>query len=288
MQTESADSGVPKPPPQDLGSPEGLETSPLNTEALEDFAQNMSERIIQSVITHKERVEPEESIYNKDQESLAEALASAVMEVALSEVCRGQNFKDHMEGAEVKVENGKGEEGELLDTAMDRVKECQTSTQPDYPPLSQSGLPVMRSLDYPDAPPTTPLVPELERSRSSFARKLKGGLATVFLPSPPPPTPKEKEDNADALISDPHVELMEHLMQSLSTDDLTRDSFEVAPLHEPTIEAFAEALASDITNLVLAATKREHKSYDGNLHVLAQQLAETIITASISETNAIV
>ncbi|XP_030609877.1 uncharacterized protein LOC115797437 [Archocentrus centrarchus] len=189
MERASPDLRVSEPPPQDLGISEGLRTSPLNTEALEDFAQNMSENIIQSVVTQKERVAPEVSIYNKDQEMLAEALASAVMEIALSEVSRGQN---HMEGAEVEMENGKGEERELLDTAMHRVKEYHSSTQPYHPPLSQSGLPAVGSLDYPDAPPTTPLVPELERSRSSFARKLKGGLAKVFLPSPPPPTPKEK------------------------------------------------------------------------------------------------
>uniref|UniRef100_A0A3Q1IJ09 Uncharacterized protein n=1 Tax=Anabas testudineus TaxID=64144 RepID=A0A3Q1IJ09_ANATE len=58
-------------------------------------------------------------------------------------------------------------------TLQSELVEFQSSkdTQPYHPPLSQSGLPVVGSLDYPDAPPTTPLLPELERSRHSFARK---------------------------------------------------------------------------------------------------------------------
>lgn len=287
MKTESADSRMPEPPPQDPGIPEGLKTSPLNTETLGEFAQNMSEHILRSVFSQKETVEPEESIYNQEHEMLAEALASAVIEIALSEVCRGRNLKDHMEGAEIEMENNKGER-QCFEDKSRRDQEHQTCTQPCHPPLSQSGLPAVGSLDYPDAPPTTPLLPELERSRSSFARKLKGGLAKVFLPSPPPPTPKDKEDNGDALINDPHVELMEHLMQSLSTDDLGRGSFEVAPLHEPTIETFAQALSCDITKWVLAAKKREQMSHDSDLNLLAQQLAETIITSSIDEAKVLI
>ncbi|KAM4611469.1 uncharacterized protein ACJ7VT_012150 [Polymixia lowei] len=97
-------------------------------------------------------------------------------------------------------------------------------SQPCHPSLSQSGLPVVGSLDYPDAPPTTPLLPELVRSRESFTRKLKGGLAKEFLPSPPPSTPKDRQndteelaDGLQAVAVDPGVALIEHLMQSLST-----------------------------------------------------------------------
>uniref|UniRef100_A0A3Q3QRV9 Uncharacterized protein n=1 Tax=Monopterus albus TaxID=43700 RepID=A0A3Q3QRV9_MONAL len=41
-----------------------------------------------------------------------------------------------------------------------KVLAPSNDTQPDHPPLSQSGLPIVGSLDYPDAPPTTPLLPE--------------------------------------------------------------------------------------------------------------------------------
>ncbi|XP_042196742.1 uncharacterized protein si:dkey-171c9.3 [Callorhinchus milii] len=56
------------------------------------------------------------------------------------------------------------------------------------------GLTKKWSLDYPDAPPSSPLKPQLAGSRRSFTRKLKGGLAKEFLPSPPPSTPKEHPD----------------------------------------------------------------------------------------------
>uniref|UniRef100_W5NAH9 Uncharacterized protein n=1 Tax=Lepisosteus oculatus TaxID=7918 RepID=W5NAH9_LEPOC len=58
--------------------------------------------------------------------------------------------------------------------------------------LAQMSLHTRSSIDYPDAPPPTPLVPKKAKNRSSFSRKLKGGLAKEFLPSPPPPTPKDQ------------------------------------------------------------------------------------------------
>ncbi|KAK5848219.1 hypothetical protein PBY51_005852 [Eleginops maclovinus] len=151
--------------------------------------------------------------------------------------------------------------------------------QPCCPPLSQSGLPVVGSLDYPDAPPTTPLLPELERNRQSFDRKLKGGLANVFLPSPPPTTPKFKD-------SDPNeVELMEHLMHSLSTEDLAREYLAAGAQHGAEMEAFAEALSCGIIDWMLSGEKMAD---DNDLHVLAQQLAETIITSSLDEAKTLV
>lgn len=299
MQAASASSRVPEPTPENLGIAEGLKTSPLNTEAHEKFAQNMAKNIIQSFLSQMETVEPKVSSSNQDQEILAEELASAVIDSALREVSRGH----HVEGFQssilsgVKMGNGHtesqsfldeaGKERDILnrDTQMDPVKELQSSkdTQPYHPPLSQSGLPVVGSLDYPDAPPTTPLLPELERSRHSFARKLKGGLAKVFLPSPPPPTPKEKEDDSDGTVNDPRVELMEHLMHSLCTDDMARDYVEVGSQHGATMEAFAEALSSDIIEWVLNSKSRQQIADDNSLHLLAQQLAETIITSSLDE-----
>ncbi|XP_044040679.1 uncharacterized protein si:dkey-171c9.3 isoform X2 [Siniperca chuatsi] len=308
MQALSADLRLPEPTPENVGISEGLKRSHQNNEVLEKFAQNMTENIIQSFISQMAMAEPEAgcgvSGFNQSQEMLAEELASAVIEVALREVCRGQNVEDHLEGFQSSRSAGVKMDGEQsfmdesesekhfwgMNTEMDPGKEIQTSkdTQPCYPPLSQSGLPVVGSLDYPDAPPTTPLLPELERSRHSFARKLKGGLAKVFLPSPPPPTPKDEADDSESAVNDPRVKLMEHLMHSLPTDDLASDYFEVGPHHGAKMEAFAEALSCDILDWVLRAKNREQVADNSDLHLLAQQLAETIITSSLDEAKMVV
>ncbi|XP_041075597.1 uncharacterized protein si:dkey-171c9.3 [Polyodon spathula] len=81
------------------------------------------------------------------------------------------------------------------------------------------------SMDYPDAPPPTPLVPEKGKSRSSFSRKLKGGLAKEFLPSPPPPTPKEDSTSSPRKEQDTRdkAEFMAKLMRSLSLEYSERE-----------------------------------------------------------------
>ncbi|XP_026176430.1 uncharacterized protein LOC113138323 [Mastacembelus armatus] len=300
MQAESADSrGMPEHTPEKLGVTEGLKRGPLSTGALEKFAKNVAENIIQSSMSQMEMVEPGVSSSNRDPETIAEELASAVMQVALREVCRGENVEDFRSPRPVKVtmDNGQDETQSFMDesgtkkhfvnmnTETDPGKELQTSkdTQSYHPPLSQSGLPIAGSLDYPDAPPTTPLLPELERSRHSFARKLKGGLAKAFLPSPPPPTPKDRENASDTVVNTPQVELMEQLMHSLSTHDVAGDEFEADPQHKAKMEAFAEALSCNIIELVLSSKSKEQRTENSNLHLLAHTLAQTIITSSLDE-----
>ncbi|XP_071315045.1 uncharacterized protein [Trachinotus anak] len=289
MQAVSAESRMPKPNLENLGIPAGHNRNHPNFGALEKFAQNMAENIIQSFINQMEMVEPEVSSSNQDQETLAEELASAVIEIALREVCGGCKIEGFQSSrsAGVQSDDEQAENLAFLDESR-REKEFSTmdfqtskDIQPYHPPLSHSGLPVVGSLDYPDAPPTTPLLPELERGRQSFARKLKGGLAKVFLPSPPPPTPKDKEDDIGS-VNNHRVELMEHLMHSLSTDDLARDYFEGVQ-HGADTEAFAEALSCNIIDWVLSAKSREQLADDRELHLLAHQLAETIITSSLDE-----
>lgn len=272
---------------------EGLKQSGLNLRVLEEFAQNMSENIIRSFINQREAVgsgvDSRASGLNQNQEMLTEELAEefaeefakAVVEVALGEACRGQG---HQEGSQssagVKTEGGLPF---VEDTERERSTEMDPDAQPCGPSLSQSGLPVVGSLDYPDTPPTTPLLPELERSRDSFARKLKGGLAKVYPPSPPPPTPKDKMGDLDAATIDPQAQLIEHLMHSLSTNDLARDCFEVGPR----TEAFAEALSRDIVDCVLSDRRRDQTD-GGDLGLLAHRLAETIITSSLDEARILV
>nr|XP_046237549.1 uncharacterized protein si:dkey-171c9.3 [Scatophagus argus]XP_046237550.1 uncharacterized protein si:dkey-171c9.3 [Scatophagus argus] len=303
MQTVSAEPGMPESTPENIS--EGLGSSHLNNGVLEKFAQNMAENIIQLFTSQMETAEPaadfEVSRFNQKLEMLADGLASVVIEAALKEACSGQNNEDLSAGgfqssrsAVIKMDGGQVNQPFIdrcesqrdsleMDTELDPGKEIQTSkdTQLYHPPLSQTGLPLVGSLDYPDAPPTTPLLPELERSRHSFARKLKGGLAKVFLPSPPPPTPKDKEDDSDGSSVDPRLALMEHLMHSLPTEDLARDHFEVGRNHGANMEAFADALSRDIIDWVLSAS--EQTANDGGVHLLAQKLAETIITSSLDE-----
>lgn len=289
MQAVNAESRVPEFTQERTGVSTSLKRSPENVGALEKFAHNMADNIIQSFLGQTEMVESElkrrSSSFNNDRETLAEELASAVIEVALREVCRDRSVEDHVEGfqsarsAEVKMDSRQHESGRDTDTSR--------NTQPSNPPLSQSGLPILGSLDYPDAPPTTPLLPELERSRSSFARKLKGGLAKEFLPSPPPSTPKE--DVSGAPNDDPRVALMEHLMHSLSTNDMSKEYLEGGTQHGTVTEAFAESLSYDIVDWVLHAQSREQMVDDGSdLHLLAHQLAETIITSSIDEAKTLI
>lgn len=292
MQAESAASRVPEPTPQNPGTAEGLHRMPRNAEAREKFAQNMAQNIIQSLLSQMETVEPKVSSTICSEEAFAEELATAVIDIALREVSRVAGVKVGDGQAECQSsldEAGRQREVLSTDTEMDPVLELQPTKdrQLYHPPLSQSGLPAVGSLDYPDAPPTTPLLPELERSRHSFARKLKGGLAMVFLPSPPPPTPKE-EDDSDGANNDRRVELMEQLMHSLCTDETTTDGAEVISQHGATIEAFAECLSFDIIDRVMNAKSRKPIVDDSSLHLLAQQLAETIITSSLDEAKMVI
>ncbi|XP_007561798.1 A-kinase anchor protein 11-like [Poecilia formosa] len=281
MQTLSADSKWREPVPETSGK--GI---PMYADILDKFAQNLADNIILSSLEQMEKLEPAELQPIQTPETLAEELASAIVEVALKDVCLPQYPPSDVEKNDCEeAENGppaSGEEEDLLEREMISLRELQThrNSQSNHPPLYQSGLPAVGSLDYPDAPPTTPLIPELERSRNSFARKLKGGLAKVFLPSPPPPTPKDKEDNSGGVISDPQVELMEHLMHSLSTNDLARDGLQA---HGAGVEAFAEVLSCDVLSWVLSVKNKQQGSDESDLHQLAHQLAETIITSSLDK-----
>ncbi|KAM9718025.1 uncharacterized protein ACNS7B_021470 isoform 1-T2 [Menidia menidia] len=263
---------------------------PLGERSLEEFAQNMAAGIIQSFQNQLEKLEPEQPGPDEGLGVLAEALVSAVIETALREVSGVQAWgsdssvlalKSHRRKAEKLYfvdKSGEDEGGDLLDS----VQETQNGAEVQgyHPPLSQS---IAGSLDYPDAPPTTPLLPELERSRHSFARKLKGGLAKVFLPSPPPPTPKDREDHSDGTTADPHLELMELLVHSLTTADLAGDGSDVASQPRAGMEAFAEALSCDILDWALTVKTRDTIAAESDIHRLAQQLAETIISSSLDK-----
>lgn len=218
--------------------------TPVNKETVENFARNMAEEIVRSL-------QVEIADFGDFKESQANELASRVIETALREACRGQDATSQ------EQESRKGDEASRNQT---------------HPALSQSGLPILGSLDYPDAPPSTPLLPELEKSRQSFSRKLKGGLAKEFMPSPPPPTPKENQEEGHF---EPEVELIEHLMHSLSTEQSGKDNVG----QNGKIMEFAEVVSCDIMKCV-------HKEVEErrNVELLADQMAQAIVKCSLEET----
>lgn len=217
------------------------EKTQLNKETVEKFARNMADEIVRSL--QMETVD-----LGDFKESQARALASHLIETALTEASKGQN--------------------PTLDQQESRKVDANPRNQTN-PALSQSGLPILGSLDYPDAPPSTPVLPELEKSRQSFSRKLKGGLAKEFSPSPPPPTPKEDHEE-DERFED-KVELIEHLMHSLSTEQSGKDE-------NRRIAEFAEAISRDVMSCV-----REEVEERRVVELLAEKMAKTIVICSLEE-----
>ncbi|XP_067853115.1 A-kinase anchor protein 11 [Heptranchias perlo] len=127
-------------------------------------------------------------------------------------------------------------------SSPDRERHLSTSDKErsddqDYEKLMfhKLGLTKKGSLDYPDAPPPTPLRPQLGSSQRSFTRKLKGGLAKEFLPSPPPPTPKEtinfclSEEDRD---TEEKAEFMRKLIRSLSQEFSGKDTAGISEVPE--------------------------------------------------------
>lgn len=217
---------------QDAGGEPAPEPSEGLREVLEEFANTLTENILGS------RAEAGGSGLAPPWDRLAGDLASAAVELALMEVCGGGGGGFRRSGPD---------EGLNAQIGMDPAHKRQIPEDSQACPLSQLGLPAVGSLDYPDAPPTTPLFHQLESSRSSFARKLKGGLAKVFLPSPPPPTPMDGQQDGVGAHLDPQVELMEHLVHSLTA----WAPYEERPPGGAKMEALAEALSWDIIDQVL-------------------------------------
>lgn len=260
-----------------------LEPAPEPSECLrlvpQKFATTMMRNIICSLVSEMAAPGPGDGGRGLAQpwEVLAEDVASAAVGAAL------------MEASEMEAANNRTRRSGRAPASPDLDPYNQARIPNDAPPpsgpLSQLGLPTAGSLDYPDAPPTTPLFPEPERSRTSFARKLKGGLAKVFLPSPPPPTPKDHEDDCvDHVDPALRVELMEHLVLSLTT----WDPYEERPQGAAGIEALAEALSRDIIDAVLGAGEQTPDCSVVEAHGRAQRMAQRIVASSLDEVRVLV
>lgn len=316
MQAACADLRLPGPCPENPGTVVSLQTNHHRVGTLHNFAQNMAENIIQTFMSkiEKPEVDCSESSSNQDQEMLAEELASAVIEVAVKKASKTRKvdnlqnsqkaFRSSFSLMPLCCERGIGGQTgrQTLEGSLDMDPDPSSITQACSQPLSQSGLPAVGSLDYPDAPPSTPLLPELIKSRESFIRKLKGGLAKEFLPSPPPPTPNDKQEEAPT--DEPGVDFMQSLIHSLSAgctdagwrDDLARAADLCGGGNDPVgpqgakMMAFAKALSADIINRVthhyysiISGRTEEQIDDDCDVALLAHQLANTIITSSMEE-----
>lgn len=277
---------LPQGPMEDAGGEPAPEPSAGLTDVLEKFANTVTENIIRSIAT---AVVASGSGLAQPWETLAEDLASAAVEVALMEVSGGESAEGGFQRSESEMDEAPSakisQSGRISASPdLDPANKTQIPDDCQRSPLAQLGLPTVGSLDYPDAPPTTPLFHELETSRSSFARQLKGGLATVFLPSPPPPTPKDGEQDPAGADLDPQVELMEHLMHSLTT----WAPYEERPLGGAKMEALAEALSWDIIDQVLRPGE-QRPDYPGiDVHLPAHRLAGNIRASSLDEARVLV
>ncbi|TNN46405.1 hypothetical protein EYF80_043404 [Liparis tanakae] len=246
-------------------NPEGLNRSHRNTRVLEEFAQSMSEGLIQSFKSQMETLGAEVEFlafeFNQNQEELVEELASAVMEVAPREGASGSYAEGSAGG---KTDGGAPEDRPFVDESdIERSPEVNPGkgdpqARHRYPP--HPGLPAGGSIDYPDAPPPTPLLPELRRSRRGFSRKLKGGLAAAYPPSNPPPSPKDEEGGAAS-----RPQLTEHPMHSL----------------------VPQWTISNGVDSVRRGRNGERVAADSHLHLLALRLAGSIITSSLDEAQAL-
>lgn len=149
------------------------------------------------------------------------------------------------------------------------------------------------SIEYPDAPPSTPLIPEMLKSRDSFSRKLKGGLAKEFLPSPPPPTPKDPMlpllENPTTDTPTDKSDFMMRLMRSLSLEcgkqggqkeQKAGDLIDGGLQNDiPMLFEYASQLSADILHFITT------DNIGGNKPVcaIAEQLANEIVKTSLAD-----
>lgn len=234
----------------------------------------------------------------------------ADMELCDESVPHQSNFKSRSSSKEPPAcwfsSSAGGQEAKMEDRSGER---CYLGSFPNYGAscsiLSPTGLPSKGSLDYPDAPPTTPLLPEMIRSHGSFHRKLKGSLAKEFLPSPPPPTPKHlpciSEVNSLGLRDD-RAEFVARLMRSLSLECSERGglgveeewtdgahSAERCPQEIPRLLAYATQLSANIigsatiscaADFVGQITRTDPSKW---LQFAAEQWANEVMRASLLE-----
>lgn len=277
-----------------------------NLEPIQHYAQMTAKTIIDSAIR-----DPKESIKVRrdDVEMLAEELTLQVCCKALEEMERhhysddpsskGTDDKVVMEGtygnASVLCSSGYNCDKNASEMEPDNKMEVYDDTYATVYATSLKSMASLGSIEYPDAPPSTPLLPEMIRSRASFTRKLKGGLAKEFLPSPPPPTPKDHMQTLmENQMTDTSSDFMVKLMRSLSRECCRNEGLEEDEGGEvdegrlqndiPRLNDYAAQISADILQFI---TTNEIKVKDEgcvqSMWVVADELASEILTASLAE-----
>lgn len=223
-------------------------------------------------------------------EMLAEELALQACCKALEEI-GGHRSDPTMEGVFVPCPSGYNCDEDSSEMETDTKEYDHKFGISTYATLKR--MVNLGSIEYPDAPPSTPLLPEMLKSRDSFTRKLKGGLAKEFLPSPPPPTPKDQMqpllENQTTDTPTDKSEFVMRLMRSLSLECGRQRGQEEQKAGEvydgglqneiPRLLDYATQLSADILHFITS------DDIEGNKQVCAitEQLADETVKASLAE-----
>ncbi|XP_026791625.3 uncharacterized protein si:dkey-171c9.3 [Pangasianodon hypophthalmus] len=302
-----------------------LGPNPVQKDVVHHFAEMLSRDILDAAVRKQDTQSTKDSdqICNiiqsemsrwtmSDKEKLAKRLAAEIYSNALEELARPgcpadrksdeqldvvqttQTFEKeiiseiHSEPASYPCSSMHHCDQEGPTTEIDSIYHRSSTTNP----TTLDDMAHLGSLDYPDAPPSTPLLPEMMKSRSSFTRKLKGGLAKEFLPSTPPPTPKDQQSLLDDKMTDSTVdksEFMVRLMRSLSLacSQLGEDNgTENESRFQTEISDYAAQLSADIIQCITTAQAGSSRNIETpvrDAQVLADHLAEEIIITSIAD-----
>ncbi|XP_056095534.1 uncharacterized protein si:dkey-171c9.3 [Rhinichthys klamathensis goyatoka] len=277
-----------------------------NIEPIQIFAHMTAKAILDSSVGIRG---PSESVKVRqgEVEMLAEELTVKVCCKALEEMERQHHSDDPSKNINDKgVKEGTNENASVLCSSgynCDKYAfEIETDKMEEYDDTlttvyanSLKSMCSLGSLDYPDAPPSTPLLPEMMRSRASFTRKLKGGLAKEFLPSPPPPTPKDHmQPLLENQMTDTSADFMVRLMRSLSLECCRNGGLEEVKDREaddgglqndiPRLTDYAAQISADILHsLTTNDIKVKDEGCVKRMLAISDRLASEIVTTSLAE-----
>ncbi|XP_058249803.1 uncharacterized protein si:dkey-171c9.3 isoform X1 [Hemibagrus wyckioides] len=297
-----------------------LGPNPVQTEVVHHFAEMLSGDILGAALRKQNNefakdgdqlcnlTQSEDSKWTvSDQEMLAKRIAAEIYSTALEELTRhgcsaGRKAEPDLVQTYEKqiISEAHSEPTSYFCSSLHHCNQERPAAEIDdiYPrrsttsPTTLNDMAHVGSLDYPDAPPSTPLLPEMIKSRASFTRKLKGGLAKEFLPSTPPPTPKDQQSLMEEKMTDctaDKSEFMVRLMRSLSLacSQLEEDSgTENEGKFQSEISDYAAQLSADIIHCITAVQAGRNRNLETpvrDVQVLADHLAEDIIRTSIAE-----
>ncbi|XP_059364418.1 uncharacterized protein LOC132103369 [Carassius carassius] len=276
-----------------------------NLEPIQHFAQTTAKAIIDSAVRIKN---PRESVKVRedDVEILAEELTLQICCKALEEMEKHYHCDDPSSKStdDKGVVEGTYGNASVLYSSGDNYDKNTTEMETDnkmeeYDDTYSNSLKSMAnlgSIEFPDTPPSTPLLPEMIRSRASFTRKLKGGLAKEFLPSTPPSTPKDHmQPLMENQMTDLSADFIVRLMRSLSLECCRNEGLEESEDGEvddgrlqndvSSLTDYAAQISADILHFI--TTNEIRKVMDEgcvkSMWAIADQLASEIVTTSLAE-----